>query len=311
MIALTVSSYGLVQRLRVHKDDIMIRGPHELTKAEWKTALIETWRALFDKKLLTLSGGVAFYASLAMLPALAGGLALLGIFFGAEESSHTISTITTYLPEEFARFLEEELISLATSRSTNVTAALIALILGLWTASAAVDNLIQALNAVYDQIEDRNLIRFKLISFCLVLVLVAAFLLVLPLLLINARTLETGGISPELAMLFPILRWVLILIIISSALALVYRYAPNRGKMHWSWISWGAVSAAILWLLGTLLFFFYVQFIADFSQAYGVLAGMFVLMAWIEMSCHIVVLGAYVNYRLQRQAYNEIPQEAV
>lgn len=304
MIALSVSGYGLIQRLRTHKDDMSIREPYELTLSEWKVSLKETWRALFDKRLLTLSGGVAFYASLAVLPALAGGLALLGIFAGADRSSHSLDIISSYLPDEFARFFSDQLSLLASSRSTNIVAALIALVLGIWTASTAVDNLIQAFNAVYDQVEDRRLARFKLISLCLVLIILGAFLLIIILLLISTPALVARGITPWVAAVFPYLRWILILIIISSALALVYRYAPNRGKLHWRWISWGAVTAAFLWLIGTTLFFLYVQFIADFSQAYGVLAGMFVLMAWIELSCHIVILGAYVNYRLQWQAIN-------
>jgi membrane protein len=101
--------------------------------------------------------------------------------------------------------------------------------------------------------------------------------------------------------IFFVLRWVLIVAIMAVALATFYRYGPDRKNAKWQWVSWGAAAAIIIWLIGTLLFFFYAQNFGSFGENYGVVAGLIILMTWFNLSAFIFLLGAQVNHGLERQ----------
>jgi membrane protein len=38
------------------------------------------------------------------------------------------------------------------------------------------------------------------------------------------------------------------------ALALVYRFGPDREHAQWNWITWGSGLAALLWIVASILF---------------------------------------------------------
>src|SRR5262245_49163062 len=50
------------------------------------------------------------------------------------------------------------------------------------------------------------------------------------------------------------------------ALAIPCKYGPSRTEPRWRWITWGSVSAAIVWLAASALFSWYV---ASFGIARG------------------------------------------
>ena len=60
------------------------------------------------------------------------------------------------------------------------------------------------------------------------------------------------------------MQWPLLLLIMLLALAVLYRYAPDRTKAQWKWVSPGAFAATMLWLIGWIGFSVYV---ANFVSA--------------------------------------------
>lgn len=274
----------------------------DLSRKEWKRVAKESWAAIFDRRLLTLSGGVAFYTTIALLPTTAAVLAIISRTISPEEAQALISEISHLLPEEFARFVQEQLPMLVNQKTVSGLALTAASILALWTGSGAMDNVMNALNAAYGLREKRSFWRFKSTSAALLIVVVSIAIAILALLLISSQGLAQAGVAPGFITTFSVVRWVTIFLLTSAIVLILYRFAPNHTRPRIKWMSWGAVIASIVWLIGTAIFFYYVQFIADFSQAFGILAGMFVLMAWVELSAFILVLGATINGRLTHHA---------
>jgi membrane protein len=57
-------------------------------------------------------------------------------------------------------------------------------------------------------------------------------------------------------------------------------------------VSWGAVVALVLWLLGSLGFSDYVDNFGKYNQTYGALAAVIILLLWLFLSAFVVPLGA-------------------
>ena len=86
-----------------------------------------------------------------------------------------------------------------------------------------------------------------------------------------------------------------------GALAVVYRYAPDRRTAKWQWVTWGSAVAATLWLLGSVLFELYVKNLSSYGVTYGALGGVIVLIMWFYLGGFAVVLGAEINAEMEHQ----------
>ena len=92
-----------------------------------------------------------------------------------------------------------------------------------------------------------------------------------------------------------------VLVSIFVGLAVLYRYAPDRDAPKWSWASPGAVVAALIWLVGSLLFSVYTANFGKYNETYGTLGAVVVVMLWLLISTLAVILGAELNAELERQ----------
>ena len=50
-------------------------------------------------------------------------------------------------------------------------------------------------------------------------------------------------------------RWPVLYFIIVLALAVIYRFGPDRQHAQWHWITWGSATAAVFWIIVSILFF--------------------------------------------------------
>jgi membrane protein len=275
--------------------------PPQLSGSAWKRALKETKSALRNKSLPMLAAGVAFFTTLSFFPMLAAGVAIAALVIDQGQIAQIIASLDTYLPKDLASLISTQLETLSGKKAGNALVATFAILLSLYSASAATQNLIKATNHSYDVTESRSFVKMKLLSLALTVGgLVLGFTLI-ALLLVTTDFLRVIGMPETLATTIIWLRWPLILAIITITLAAFYRYGPDRKDPKWQWVSWGAGAATLIWLIGTALFFLYAQNYGNFSESYGVFAGVIILMTWLNLSAFIFLLGAEVNHHLERQ----------
>lgn len=96
-------------------------------------------------------------------------------------------------------------------------------------------------------------------------------------------------------------RWLLLAAIIMFALALIYKVAPYRDNPKFKWVSWGSGIATALWLIGSLLFSWYVNNFGNYNETYGSVAAVIILMLWFNLTTFIILLGAEINSELEHQ----------
>jgi len=96
-------------------------------------------------------------------------------------------------------------------------------------------------------------------------------------------------------------RWLLLFCVAAFALAVVYRFAPDRKAPKWRWVTPGSFVAATLWLIGSALFSMYVRNWGSYGRIYGALGGLVVLVLWFYLSGYSIVLGAEINAEMERQ----------
>jgi membrane protein len=262
---------------------------------------LRTWRSFNADRLPAVAGGIAFYGLLSLFPTMAAFVSLYGIFFDVQTAQQQLSYLTGVVPADVLTFIGEEMIRIAGEHTASLSFTFAgSLLLSLWSANAASKALFGGLNVAYHEAEKRNLIRFnaETLAFTIVAVLFLAVavgaIIVVPV-MFNLLPLGIG------AVLVSLLRWPLLLGMMTLGLAALYRFGPSRRPARWRWLTWGAGIAAVLWLAASLAFSWYVSNIANYTATYGSLGAVVGLMMWLYVSALVVLLGAELNSELEHQ----------
>lgn len=276
--------------------------PGKIPGRGWKDILLRTKDELAEDNLSIVAAGVAFYALLAIFPAMAVLVSIYGLAFDPEDVRRQLASLMTMMPAQAAQIIQDQVQAFVGRASDKLgLAALAGLALTLWSATAGVKTVFAALNIVYEQKETRSFIRFNLLALVMtlggILFAVTAFACVVAL----PVALNHVGLGQIAEITISVLRWPVLAACVIAALAVLYRYGPDRKKAQWRWLSWGAVGATLLWLIASMLFSFYISNFADYDKTYGSLGAVIILMMWIYISAYIVLLGAEINSEIEHQ----------
>jgi membrane protein len=66
-------------------------------------------------------------------------------------------------------------------------------------------------------------------------------------------------------------------------------------------VTLGGIVAAVLWLVGSMLFSWYVTNFGSYNETYGSLGAAIGFMTWIWISSIVVLLGAEINAEMEHQ----------
>jgi membrane protein len=162
-------------------------------------------------------------------------------------------------------------------------------------------SLFDALNLVYNEPEKRGFIWLNLISLIFTMLTITFALLAMGAMVIVPIALNFVGLGGVTETVIKIARWPALLIVITLALAILYRYGPSREKPQWRWITWGSAVAAVSWLVISILFSWYAENFGNYNKTYGSLGAIIAFMFWIWLSIIVVLLGAELNAETEHQ----------
>ena len=261
-------------------------------------------RHLMVVRLPQLSAGVAFFAVLSIAPVLVTALSMYGAINTPGQALEQLSRVTGMLPRELEPLVTEQLTTISAASTEVVTRrGLIGLVLALWTATTAMSYLIDALTVAYHEDETRSFLRRTALA--LAFVLGGA-------LLVGAVIAVSGVASRALAGAPDPVRWMMLVVtwlavggLMVAALAVLYRFAPDRKQARWGWVSWGAMGATAVWLVTSLALLAYVRRLGAYEATYGSLAGVAISMFWLWITVFLVVAGAAVNGEAERQTVRD------
>ena len=113
--------------------------------------------------------------------------------------------------------------------------------------------------------------------------------------------LDFVGLGSGIEWLLALARWPILLAVVVAGLAVLYRYGPSRDKAEWKWVTPGGLVAAVLWLVVSMLFSWYVANFGSYNETYGSLGAVIGFMTWIWISGIVVLVGAEINAEMEHQ----------
>jgi membrane protein len=265
----------------------------------WSEILKRTFRAAYDDNCLGLAAQLAYYFFLALFPALLFLLALASLF-PFELIQDLLSSLALVAPPDVLSIIRDQLTKIATGDDRGILT--IGIVGAVWSSSAALGAMIDAMNRAYDVTESRPWWKVRLIAMALTIAL-AVFILVSSLLVLVGPMVAEWlgryagyGIAFEWA--WKILQWPLAVLLTTTGLAIVNYVAPDV-RQEWRWTIPGSIFGTILWLLTSLAFKVYVARFADYNETYGAIGGVMVLMLWFYLSGLAILVGAEMNAEIE------------
>jgi membrane protein len=276
--------------------------PTEIPPRGWWQVVRRAFKESSADNVPILAAGVAFFAFLAIFPAIIAAITLYGIFADPETVAAQVRDLSAALPEQAQPILADQLQSVAsTSGGALGFGLVVSLLAAVWSASSGTGNLLKAINIAYDEDESRGFLKVRALALALTLGAIVFVLLTLTLVAVVPVVLNVLPLGPVGTVLAQVLRWVLLVALVVAALAVTYRLAPDRDQPRFSWVTTGSLVATVLWIIGSVAFSLYVNNFGSYNKTYGAIAGVVVLMLWLYLTSYIVLLGAEINAESERQ----------
>lgn len=251
---------------------------------------------LREHNLTLVAAGVAFYAFLALVPALIAFVSTYGLVADPSDVTRQVKNLGSALPAEVQNFLVYQLTQIVNANSAGVSiVTVVAILLALWSASSGIAALVTGIHIAREREEPKGFVakRGKALLLTLAAIL---FLSVVLFVIVAVPPLVSDAFGKAGSIVFGVLRWLFLAAVMVVGIGLLYRFAVEKGARGWlGFLTAGAVVAALGWVVASGLFAAYTANFASYGKTYGALASIVILLLWLWLSSLALLVGAEVD----------------
>ena len=185
----------------------------------------------------------------------------------------------------------------------------VTVIVALWSAGKGVLALATALNTMFGCPETRNYIyiRLRATVYTVLLVLMMIVMLVIA---VFGNTISAFAFEniPLISHVTEILIWLKNFVapgMLTLLFVYVYKYLPNSKDIQLKEQIPGAVFAAAGWMICSWVFSVYLDVFEGFSNMYGSLTTIVLIMLWMYFSMYAILLGGEINIMIKNMKEQE------
>jgi membrane protein len=240
--------------------------PEAIPPLGWRDILWRVLKGILEDRILYTSGGVAFFTLLSFFPAVATIVSVYGLVADVSTIHEHLTLLVSILPDGAITLIGNQMAHIANQAGTL---SLVFFIIALWSADSGVAALFDAFNVIYKEKERRSLLALYGMTFLFTLAGMAFLLVAIGAVIVLPLVLAFLGMSTPAERFLSIVRWPILLMVLIPWLAALYRYGPSRRSAKWRWVTWGSAVAAVLWILTSIVFSWYVASFESYNRLYG------------------------------------------
>jgi membrane protein len=277
----------------------------------WKLGGLTPWqlgkrvyRRFDEDEVLTRSAALAYYFISALFPMLFFLVAVLGFFAQSRDlQSSLFDYAGRVMPPDAFSLLQKTLREIAVN--TSGTKLIVGLALALWSGSAGIRSVMDALNHCYRVNESRPYWKRVLSSIALTICISALTVVALVIVLYGADIARfvgaQTGLSAVTVTIWQIAQYAVAFFFVVSALALIYYWTPDM-EQKWEWITPGSLIGVVLWSGVSVLFRVYLHYFNSYGRTYGSLGAVIVLLFWLYITAMAMLIGGEINSEIEDAA---------
>jgi membrane protein len=270
------------------------------TNLGWGELLKRTAKETNADNGLGLAAQLAYYFFLALFPTLLFVIALAGAVSSEGMVTRVVEMLSGAAPPDVINIIRDQLVSLSQGNQGGIMT--FGVLAALWSSSAAMVALIDALNRAYDVEDARSWWKRRLTAILLTMGVAVFILASVALVIVGPQLAESiagrAGLGAAFEWTWKILQWPVAFALVATAFGLIYYFAPDVDQ-DFVFLTPGSVLATMLWLVGSLGFRFYVVNFGSYNETYGTIGGIMVLLLWLYISGLCVIIGAEMNAEIE------------
>lgn len=267
----------------------------------WRDVLHGTLRASVSDRVALAAAGCAFFATLALFPAMSMLISLYGLVSNPRGVEMQVLWLRDVLPPAAYWLIADRLHHLVIQPRARLGAGLaISLLITFWSAAIGMRSMLSALSIAYGGHRRRSFMQYLAISLAMTVVAVLGAVVAIAVLVCMPAVFQFIDPWAWRLRVVHLASIVVLLGFAGASVALLYRFGPAPPRPLRPWITPGAVLAVLLWLVASGLLTFYIDHIAAFGVTYGPLGAVVAVMLWFFVTAYAVLLGAELNAQIER-----------
>jgi len=275
-----------------------------LRREDWRSVAAGAYHRFGEVQLSDRAAALAYFGFLSLFPALIVALAALALLGDYPETYREImDALREAAPGAAVDTIDSALRGVMSGSGAGSLLG-IGLIFSFITASGATGATIRSLEAISGTRDSATFMRSNLTRLWLTLALMALMLVAFSALVLAGPLFgsiaEAAGLGDAGRTLVSLGRYPAGLLAVVGATLLLYTRGPAAAPRRLADHLPGAVFAALLWVLASVGFSFYVSRFGSYDKTYGSLGAVIVLLVWIYVSGLALLLGALLNQQLLR-----------
>jgi membrane protein len=279
----------------------------------WGELFRRTYAEVMADNCLGLAAQLAYYFFLALFPALLFLLAIIS-FVPVHNLMETITTtLGRVAPTDVLNLIRDQILEIAQDKDGGLLT--LGMLGTIWSTSSGMTAIIDTLNHAYDIQEGRTWWRVRVtavgLTVALAVFIVGSTVLVVAGPAIADKVAGWFHLGGAFALIWKIVQWPVVFALVTLGIGLIYYYAPDA-EQEWVWITPGSILATLLWLLISLGFRLYVTNFGAYTETYGAVGGVIVVMLWFYLSGLAILVGAELNAEIEHASpYGKEPGEKI
>lgn len=251
-------------------------------------------RQLNEDNVGAFAAQAAYFILLSIIPCLLLLLTLVQFIPPLSQEAVT-SALMQIVPDEFKNLVLEIIEEVYQKSSAAVP---VSAVVTLWSAGRGINALTKGFNSVYHVKETRNYVAGRVRSAFYTLIFIAAIVASL-VLMVFGNTIQKALVQyhPMLARVTSFIlsmRTMIMIVVLMLIFLMLYKFIPNRRATFRSQLP-GAMISSVAWAIFSLGFSLYLDIFPGFSNMYGSLTTVVLVMLWMYFCMYIILIGAEIN----------------
>ncbi|WBL25295.1 YihY/virulence factor BrkB family protein [Zunongwangia sp. HGR-M22] len=280
--------------------------PFTLNLKGWWEVIKQIKNEIGEDKVSIVSAGVAFYAFLAVFPAIMALISIYGLATDPQDIERQISELSAMMPKQAFEILQQRIHVFLESHGDKLGwGTLFGILFSIWSANKGTNGLLTGVDIAYDTEQDHNIFKQYLMASIFTVGGLAMLILSMVLIVGFPALVHKIGLPGYLEDIISWSRWLILAVLVCIFLCMVYKFAPARKQPALRWVIPGAIFSTLVWLAASYGFSFYVSNFGNYGEVYGSISAVVVLLLWLYITCFIILLGAEINTEIVDFLINE------
>ena len=266
-------------------------------------------RGFTQVNLIDRAAAVAFYVFLALFPTILFLFTLIPYFPLQNVTANVLEALQAILPPGTYESVASTINQIMSIEHGGLMS--IGLLLAFYFSTSAVTSFFRGFNMGDKEYGQLSFIKLQLYSIIIMLMFVLLLLVSIVLITVGQKILPIFFVKIHIysgftMFMINLLRWLIVILALIVAVSLLYHFGNPRSK-KFKLFTPGSLLFTGLFIVGTMLFNFYISNISTYNLLYGSIGGLIIFVIWIYFNCILVLIGYELNKSITKASTFKFP----